>query len=151
MFKETCLVDPRRTAGTPRKLGIEGPRTTVPVQCYLPWSKHMQSINKMQQTCVIWMHRKKEEVILRILAQESLDLELWLKRYEFLKFWSYFWGFSEARDLFVNIFWISDRTENFVDRGLISENRRGLSAKSAKSGPWVDFTKVQGPLCKISE
>jgi hypothetical protein len=38
-----------------------------------------------------------------------------------------------------------------VDRGLISENPRGLSAKSAKSGPQVDFTKVQGPLCKISE
>jgi hypothetical protein len=38
-----------------------------------------------------------------------------------------------------------------VDRGLISENPRGLSAKSAKSGPRVDFTKVQGPLCKISE
>jgi hypothetical protein len=50
--------------------------------------------------------------------------------------------FSEARDLFVNIFQISDRTGKIVDRGLISENPRGLSAKSAKSGPWVDFTKV---------
>jgi hypothetical protein len=59
--------------------------------------------------------------------------------------------FSEARDLFVNIFQISDRTEKFVDRGLISENQRGLSAKSAKSGPRADFTKVQGPLCKISK
>jgi hypothetical protein len=31
------------------------------------------------------------------------------------------------------------------------ENSRGLSAKSVKSGPRVDFTKLQGPLCKISE
>jgi hypothetical protein len=92
------------------------------------------------------MYRKKEEVILRILAQESLDLELWLKRYDFLKFWSYFCGFSEARDLFINIFRILDLTAKIVDRGLISENPRGLSAKSAKSGPRVAFTKVQGPL-----
>jgi hypothetical protein len=57
------------------------------------------------------MHRKKGEVILRNLAQESLDLELWLERYEFLKFWSYFCGFSEARDLFVNIFGFRGLTE----------------------------------------
>jgi hypothetical protein len=90
-------------------------------------------------------------VILRILAQESLDLELWLERYEFLKFWSYFLDFSEARDLFVNIFQISGRTAKLPDRGLISEKSEGLSAKSAKSGPRVDFPKVQGHLCKISE
>jgi hypothetical protein len=56
--------------------------------------------------------------------------------------------FSEARDPFVNIFQILDRTEKFVDHGLILENPRGLSVKSAKSGSRVDFTKVQGPLCK---
>jgi hypothetical protein len=59
--------------------------------------------------------------------------------------------FSQARDLFVNIFRISDLTAKIVDRGLILENPRGLSAKSTKSRPRVDFTKVQGPLCKISE
>jgi hypothetical protein len=59
--------------------------------------------------------------------------------------------FSEARDLFVNIFRILDLTAKNMDRGLILENMRGLSAKSAKFGPRVDFTKVQGRLCKISK
>jgi hypothetical protein len=71
-----------------------------------------------------------------------------------MNFWNFeaiFVDFSEARDLFVNIFQILGRTEKILDRRLILEKPKGLSAKSAKSGPWVDFAKVQGPLCKISE
>jgi hypothetical protein len=62
-----------------------------------------------------------------------------------MNFWSFgaiFVDFFEDRDLFVNIFQILDLTAKIVDRGLILENPRGLSAKSAKSGPRVDFTKV---------
>jgi hypothetical protein len=59
-----------------------------------------------------------------------------------------FWNFGA---IFVDFSEARDRTGKIVDHGLILENPRGLSAKSAKSGPRVDFTKVQGPLCKISE
>jgi hypothetical protein len=59
--------------------------------------------------------------------------------------------FSEAGDLFVNIFQISGRTAKNLRPRVNFKKTRGLSAKSAKSGPRVNFPKVQGPLYKISK
>jgi hypothetical protein len=61
----------------------------------------------------------KEEVIQRILAQESVELELRLKRYGILKFRDYFADFSEARDSFEIIFQKPRVCVQNLDHGLI--------------------------------
>ena len=71
-----------------------------------------------------------------------------------MNFWNFgaiFVDFSKAEDLFVIIFGFRTDSRKFVDRGLNLENPRGLSAKLAKLGLRVEFPKVQGPYCKISE
>jgi hypothetical protein len=72
----------------------------------------------------------REEVILGILAQESLNLELWLKRYKGFKFWGLFCNFSRARDLFAIIF---SKTRGLSIKnmfcGLITQKSKGLLAR----------------------
>jgi hypothetical protein len=53
-------------------------------------------------------------------VQESLDLELRLKRYGILKFRDYFCDFFEARDSFGIIFQKPRVLVQNLDRGLIS-------------------------------
>jgi hypothetical protein len=55
MFEVTFLVDPRRTVGTPRKFGLEGPRTMVLAQRYLS-----QAITQKNATNMCYMNAQKE-------------------------------------------------------------------------------------------
>jgi hypothetical protein len=72
----------------------------------------------------------KEGVISRILAKESLNLELWLQRY----------GEKNFRDLFViSRKWL----------GLFLEIFLKIRGASCKCGLRVDFQKDEVPKCKV--
>jgi hypothetical protein len=73
------------------------------------------------------MHKMKEELTLRILAQESLELELCLKRYGILKF----------RGLLCKILWI-------IDFQLIVELKSPW-ARSTGCGPPEPWSIVDRP------
>jgi hypothetical protein len=66
----------------------------------------------------------------------------------FLCFEAIFVDFSEARDLFVNVFQISGPNCKITDCGLISEKQRGLSAKSAKLDRRLISKKHRGFFAK---
>jgi hypothetical protein len=69
-----------------------------------------------------------------------------------MNFWSFgaiFGDFSEVRDLFVNIFWISGLTAKSGSR-VNFRKIEGLKCKICKTGPQVDFGKTEGLLCKMA-
>jgi hypothetical protein len=68
-----------------------------------------------------------------------------------MNFWSFraiFLDFSEARDLFVNIFQFSGPNCKIMDCGLILEKQRGLSAKSANLDHELISKKHRGFFAK---
>jgi hypothetical protein len=83
------------------------------------------------------MHKKKEGVIPRILVKESLNLELWLKSYEGLKFQGFFCKFPKKNQKL-------DFLELFLD-GII----RGLGPRGCglcqPGPPWT------GGHCHVPE
>jgi hypothetical protein len=83
------------------------------------------------------MHKKKEGVIPRILVKESLNLELWLKCYEGLKFQGLFCKFLEKN-------WKLDFPELFFDGKICGLSPRGCGPRRP-GPPWT------GSHCRVPE
>jgi hypothetical protein len=74
------------------------------------------------------MYKKKEEVIPRILVKESLNLELWLKSYEGLKFLGLSCKFPEKNRKIGFL-------ELFLDKKSV-DSVHGAVDRGATSPPW---------------
>jgi hypothetical protein len=75
----------------------------------------------------------KEEVILRILVQQSPKLELRLRRYGEKKLWGPFHNFWKWLGLYLELFFKFQRSEcKNLDCGLISQESMDLSTNSLK-------------------
>jgi hypothetical protein len=132
MFKETCLVGPRRTAGTHRRFGPWSPQKMAPAQRYLSWSNTCNQSIKCNKHVLYECTKRKREWSWEFWCKNHW---IWSCGWKDMNFWSFgaiFGDFSEARDLFGIIFQFS-----------------GPNCKNP--GPRVNFGKPRGPECKTGK
>jgi hypothetical protein len=104
----------------------------------------------MQQTCLKRMHRMKYGVIRRVLAKESLNLELRLQRYGEKKFRDLFVISGKWLGAFLELFLkIRGASCKYVVCKLILEKMRGLSAKCQEMEFFRNYFVEEKPVDQV--
>jgi hypothetical protein len=92
----------------------------------------------------------KDGVIPRVLAKESLNLELRLQRYGDKKFRDLFVIFRKWLEVFLELFLkIRGASYKYVGCGLILEKMRGLSAKCREMGFSMNYFVEENPVDQV--